>query len=69
MELNSETQRKLEHGKERLATEFGTVPEEQIASAVDGAAGRLLRLAHFDDFIPVLAQRYVRHSLLDRKAA
>jgi hypothetical protein len=69
MELKPETQTKLQHGKERLAAEFNTVPEQAIAKAVDGAAGRLLRLARFDDYIPMLAQRYVRDSLLDHLAA
>jgi predicted ATP-grasp superfamily ATP-dependent carboligase len=59
----------LEHGKERLATEFSEVPKDEISKAVDGAAGRLLQVARFDDYVPVLAQRYVRDSLLDRQAA
>ena len=69
MELQPDTKTKIEHGKDRLVAEFSDVPREEIEKAVDGAAGRLLRIAHFDDYVPMLAQRYVRDSLLDQHAA
>jgi hypothetical protein len=69
MILQPTTRTKLEHGKERLATEFTGIPKGEIANAVDGAADRLLRLARFDAYVPMLAQRSVRDRLLDRDAA
>jgi Protein of unknown function (DUF3562) len=69
MRLQPATRTKLEHGKDRLAGEFTNVPKSQIEDAVDAAAGRLPRVARFDDYVPMLAQRYVRDTLLDRHAA
>ena len=65
MRLEPATKTKLDHGKERLAAEFDTVPRSVIFRAVDATAARLLRAARFDDYIPMLAQRYVRNHLMD----
>jgi uncharacterized protein DUF3562 len=67
MKLRTETKRKVEHGKVRLAVEFWTTPPAEIAKRVDDATHRLLEEAHFDDYVPVLAQRLVRDDLLDRQ--
>jgi hypothetical protein len=63
MKLESATKTKLEHGKTRLAAEFDAVPRGLISTAVDATAGQLLQEARFDDYIPLLAQRYVRARL------
>jgi hypothetical protein len=69
MRLQPATKLKLEVGKERLAAEFTSVPEDEIAGAVDRVAVRLVDVARFDDFVPVLAERRVRDVLLDQRAA
>ena len=63
MRLEPATKTKLEHGKTRLAAEFEMVPRALISTAVDATAGHLLQVARFDDYIPLLAQRYVRTRL------
>jgi hypothetical protein len=67
MKLRTETKRKVEHGKVRLAVEFWTTPPEEIAHQIDEATEHLLEEARFDDYVPVLAHRVVRDDLLDRK--
>jgi hypothetical protein len=69
MKLQPATKHKLEVGRERLAAEFTSVPEDEIGGAIDRVAGRLVEIAHFDDFVPVLAERRVRDVLLDQHAA
>jgi hypothetical protein len=69
MKLEPPTKAKLEHGKTTLAEEFTTVPRTVISTSVDATAGHLLRSARFDDYIPLLARRYVRDRLLERRGA
>jgi hypothetical protein len=69
MKLEPATKAKLEHGKATLAAELATVPRAVISNSVDATAARLLRSARFDDYIPLLAQKYVRNGFRRRSAA
>jgi len=63
MNLKAETKVKLERSVKILAGEFAAVPRPLIASEVEANAARLLESARFDDYVPILAHRYVRDRL------
>jgi hypothetical protein len=44
-------------------------PPAVIAAELDAAAMRLLEHARFDDYVPLLAHRYVREMLRNRESA
>jgi hypothetical protein len=61
--LGAATKLKIEHAARALAAEFEAVPCAVIAAEVEATAIRLLEHARFDDYIPILAHRYVRERL------
>ena len=63
MSLRAATRSKVEHAARALAVEFESVPGAVIAAEVEATAMRLLEHARFDDYIPILAHRYVRERL------
>ena len=63
MSLRAATKSKVEHAARALAAEFEAVPGAVIAAEVEATAIRLLEHAHFDDYVPTLAHRYVRERL------
>jgi len=65
--VRTSTRSKIEHATKTLALEFEDTPRAAIAAAVEAVARRLLEHARFDDYVPVLAHRYVREALRDRR--
>ncbi len=63
MKLTPATKAKLEQSKRMLEAEFNTVPHDQIEREIEAIATALVEEAHFDDYIPILAQRSVRDRL------
>jgi hypothetical protein len=63
MVLRAVTKQKLEFSTRMLAREFEAVPRGVIASEVEATAARLLENALFDEYVPILAHRYVRDRL------
>jgi hypothetical protein len=69
MILKPATTTKLEHIARLLAEEFEAEPDSLITSEVEATAARLLESARFDDYVPILAHRYVRARLRSGSAA
>jgi hypothetical protein len=67
--LRAATRSKIEHATRTLADEFDAVPHDFIAAELEATAMRLLERARFDDYVPLLAHRYVRETLRNRPPA
>jgi hypothetical protein len=63
MQPSSSTIRKLEHLQGTLEIEFSQVPTQVVDLHVMAVAEQLLERANFDDFVPLLTDRYVRAEL------
>jgi len=63
MQPSSSTIRKLQHLQGVLEIEFSQVPQHVVDGHVATVAERLLEHARFDDFVPLLTDRYVRAEL------
>jgi hypothetical protein len=63
------TSEKLDRLRDDLKREFRRVPTEEINDPVDALAVRLLTTARFDDFVPLLVQRYSREHLSEKSHA
>jgi phage terminase Nu1 subunit (DNA packaging protein) len=63
MVISASTERKLTHLRDELHREFTTLTPEHIDRQVQDVERRILEQARFDDFVPVLVDRYVRQRL------
>jgi hypothetical protein len=64
MAASQETQRRLSRMRRQLAREFPEISEEELDGLVAATSGSLLSEARFEDFVPLLAHRFVRERLL-----
>jgi hypothetical protein len=58
--ISASTERKLTHLRDELHREFTTLTPEHIDRHIHDVEHRILEQARFDDFVPVLVDRYVR---------
>lgn len=52
-----------------LCREFPHLCGDHVHELIESRANELLRHAHFDDFVPLLAYRYVRDGIRDEVGA
>jgi phage terminase Nu1 subunit (DNA packaging protein) len=63
MVISASTERKLTHLRDELHREFATLTPEHIDRQIHDVEHHILEQARFDDFVPVLVDRYVRQRL------
>jgi hypothetical protein len=65
LEVTSETKEKIDKLPERLSEEFADVEPSTVEKEVAEVAQDLLHDAKVEDFVPLLAHRYIRERLLE----
>jgi hypothetical protein len=63
MVVSASTERKLTHLRDELHREFATLSPEHIDTQIQDVEHHILEQARFDDYVPVLVDRYVRQRL------
>ena len=63
LEIDADTQRRLEAIAQELTREFAGVSSEIVRGQVQRVSGQLIQTASFLDFVPLLTRRLVREEL------
>ena len=66
LQLQADTQRKLERLPDVLESEFPQVGADVVKAEIERIQTAMLTEARIEDFVPVLVLRYAREQLLER---